>query len=77
MDLLASVRAPGPDDPSTQYLFQFSASMLAPTPPQDQPFARGAYTGFFAPGVMSVPEILGRFKIHAAVFINFMVGPYS
>ncbi|OLQ13627.1 putative flavin-containing monoamine oxidase A [Symbiodinium microadriaticum] len=28
----------------------------------DQPFARGAYTGFFSPGVMSVPEFWTAFQ---------------
>ena len=36
--------------------------LLASDAYEDQPFARGAYTGFFPPGVMSLPEYWKAFQ---------------
>ena len=41
---------------------------------QDQPFARGAYTGFFAPGVMSVPSPLVRGIKSDVIFLTLYQG---
>ncbi|CAE7695184.1 unnamed protein product [Symbiodinium pilosum] len=40
----------------------------------DQPFARGAYTGFFAPGVMSVPSFWTAFQEMEKIPNVFLAG---